>query len=71
VQWHIAGAVVMPEFMGPPQNVTNQVNSLKQAGITNISQTGSGMYVVGQTPNPGVYVDATTKITVTFGSKPR
>lgn len=71
VRWHIAGAVVMPEFVGPPQNVTNQVNSLKQAGITNISETGTGIYVVGQTPSPGVYVDATTQITVTFGTAPR
>jgi hypothetical protein len=47
------------------------VNSLKQAGITNISETGSGIYVVGQTPTAGVYVDATTKITVTFGGAPR
>jgi hypothetical protein len=71
VQWHIAGAVVMPEFVGPPQNVAQQVQSLKQAGITHISETGSGIYVVSQTPNPGVYVDATTQITVTFGANPR
>ena len=71
VQWHIAGAVVMPEFEGPPQNVAQQVNSLKQAGITNISETGSGIYVVSQTPNSGVYVDATTKITVTFANTQR
>jgi PASTA domain len=71
VQWHIAGAVVMPEFMGPPQNVAQQVQSLKQAGMTHISETGAGVYVVSQTPNPGVYVDATTQITVTFGENPR
>jgi hypothetical protein len=67
VQWHIAPAVAMPEFT--PQNVTQEVDSLKQAGITNISVTGSGPYVT-QMPDSGIYVDSTNKITVTFSKTP-
>jgi PASTA domain len=66
VQWHIAPAVAMPD-MGPTLTQYQAGKTmLNKAGITNISTAGSGSYVQSQFPEPGVYVDATTKITVTF-----
>jgi hypothetical protein len=62
VQWHIAAAVPMPEL-----KTKQDADKLKSAGF-NVHEAGPGIHVQSQNPGQGVYVDAITPISVTFGN---
>jgi hypothetical protein len=66
VQWHIESAVMMPSVEG--LSVAKAETLLKNAGISKYGTTGSGPNVIRQSPNAGVYVDATNEISLTFGN---
>jgi hypothetical protein len=69
VHWHIANALLMHNVKNGP--LTQALSTLQKDGFTNVAESGTGDYVVGQNPDPGqapsIYVDAGTKITLTRG----
>jgi hypothetical protein len=67
VQWHILPAVQMPSVEG--SSVAEAETRLKNVGITKYGTTGSGPIVMRQSPNAGMYVDATNEISLTLGNK--
>jgi hypothetical protein len=65
VQWHIATTPgPMPDVEGP---LTAAEATLRSKGLTNFTPSGTGPYVVNQTPSPNAPVDTTTKITLFLG----
>ena len=68
VQWDIAPAFLMPT-LSTAQDVADLKTHLTAAGITyKLTETGTKPHVRSQSPNPGVYVDATTNIVVNYGN---
>jgi hypothetical protein len=72
VHWHIANALLMQNVKNGP--LTQALSTLQKDGFTNVAETGTGDYVLGQNPDPGqalsIYVDAGTKITLSLGKTP-
>ena len=73
VHWHIANALLMPDVTS--QSPAQAAATLRSLGFTNVTESGTGMYLVGQTTDigqaPGSYVDVGEKIILSLSKTPR